>query len=92
MVLVSGCCSQLAVECVRPLIRAGWLSGLGLQLQLSLRAGAVYKVQAATKTVHALAHVIQRHRKPERAVGADVDGGGAEQGEPVSLFGVFGGW
>lgn len=77
---------------MRPSIRAGRLSRLGLQLQLSLGAGAVYKVQTATKTVHALAHVIQRHRKPERAAGADVDGGGAEQGEPVSLFAVFGGW
>ncbi len=87
-----GCCSQLAVECVRPSIRAGWLSRLGLQLQLSLGAGAVYKVQTATKTVHTLAHVVQRHRKPERAAGADVNGGGAEQGEPVSLFGMFGDW
>lgn len=90
--LVCGCCTRLAVECVRPSIRAGWQSGLGLQLQLSLGAGAVYKVQTATKAVHTLAHIVQRHRKPERAVGADVDGGGAEEVEPVPLFAVFGGW
>lgn len=69
----------------------GWLRGSGLQLQLALRAGAVYEVQTSAQTVHALAHVVQRHRKPERAAGVDVDRGGADEGEPVPLFGVFGG-
>lgn len=88
--LVCGCRSQLAVERVRPPIRNRWLSGLGLQLQLALRAGAIYEVQTSTKTVHALAHVIQRRGEPERAVRVDVDGGGANQGEPVSLLAMFG--
>lgn len=87
-----GCCSQLAIECARPSVRDGGLYRLGLQLQLSVGAGAVYKVQTSTEAVHALSHVVQRHRKPERAVAVDVDRGGADQGEPVSLFGVFGGW
>lgn len=90
-VLVCGRRSQLAVERVRPPIRNGWPSRLGLQLQLALRAGAIYEVQASTETVHALAHVVQRRGEPERAVGVDVDGGGADQGEPVSLFAMFGG-
>lgn len=91
-VLVCGGCSQLAVECVRPSLRAWWHGRLWLGLQLPLGAGSVYEVEAATKTVHTLAHVIQRHRKLERAAWAEVCGGWAEQGEPVSLFGLFGGW
>lgn len=83
---------KLPAERMRLPIQAGRRSGPRLQLQFSLGAGAVYEVQATAEIVHALAHVVQRHGKPERAVGSDVDRGGAEQREPVSLFGMFGGW
>lgn len=57
--LACGCRGQLAAGCVRRALRAGGPRGLGLQLQFSLGAGAVYKVQPATQAVHALAHVIE---------------------------------
>lgn len=82
---------RLAVERTRPSIRAGWRGRWGLQLQLPLGAGAVYEAQTPAETVHALAHVVQRDREAERAAGVEADGGGADQGEPVSLLGLFGG-
>lgn len=89
--LVCGRRSQLAIECARSFVGVRKMSRLGLQLQLALGTRAIYKVQATAKAVHALADVVQGHRKPEWAVGPNVDGGRAEQREPVSLFGLFGG-
>lgn len=82
-------CGLFDIQCVRLSIHVGHLRRLGLRLQLPLRAGTVYKVQTTTQTVHALAHVVQREREPERAVGWDGDGGGPEQRHPVTRSRLF---
>lgn len=87
MVLVRGGGDQIAIERARLSLEAAALLGLRLHVQLSLGARAIDEAQPAAQTVHALAHVVQRQGKPERAAGRDAAGRRAEQRAPVSLFG-----